>query len=665
MHIQSVTIQNFRCFGPEPVTVTLDSEVTALIGSNGAGKSAFLEALKRLFGATREERTLSRADVHFGVHETPDTVDERQVVIDVVFAFPELDAADPGHAVPHVFHVMTAAKPGEPLKARMRLEALWKRGESFIDEIESAVYWVTRLGEIEFGEDEAAGLDKQRVHLGDRGKVQLVYIPATRDGSAVTRQALRQVLRRLERSGDFTDADKASIQEVGASMQEKIDGLPSVKWLTKELTECWSSLHVGSHLQTPKLTVITQEFVQVLRSLTAKLLPGPDGRERSIEELSEGQSSLFFLALSATLARLEAALASSNPPDGFSDADIVAPAMTIYAIEEPETHLAPFFLARLMRLLGDLSSGYQAMGLVTSHSPSVVRRVRPEAIRHFRLDQKLLTTMANQIVLPDADDEAAKFVREAVLAAPEIYFADLVILGEGDSEEVVIPKIAKACGVELDPSFVAFAPLGGRHVNHFWRLLTGLGIPMLTLLDFDMGRNKAGPLRLKYAHDQLRKIGVNEKPVWVKGDPKKASYWKGLKKGGVQQWRTWMEAHGVFFSYPLDLDMLMLRSYPDGYEVSDFEVPEDLSNVSKSVFGDHGAGLVAYEDTVFASFHPSSQELVAYDALFKKRGKPGSHLAAFAELSAQELKDKCPAQMRRLIQAAFDGVAKGREGSEA
>jgi putative ATP-dependent endonuclease of OLD family len=50
MHIESVTLTNFRCFGPEPTTIALGPDVTALIGTNGAGKSAFIEALRGLAG---------------------------------------------------------------------------------------------------------------------------------------------------------------------------------------------------------------------------------------------------------------------------------------------------------------------------------------------------------------------------------------------------------------------------------------------------------------------------------------------------------------------------------------------------------------------------------------------------------------------------------------
>jgi putative ATP-dependent endonuclease of the OLD family len=649
MHIESVTLRNFRCFGADPTTVTLGADLTALIGANGAGKSAFIEALRRLFGVTRDEKTLSRADVHFGPDEKPDAVDSREVVIDLVFAFPELADADAEavKTVPEVFRVMTAAAPGDPLKARLRLEALWKRGESFVDEIEAALYWVSTLDEVEFGDAGGAGLDKQRVSYSDRGKIQLVYIPATRDGVAVTRQALRQLLRRVERSGDFGDETEKDIQEISESLQEKMDELPALHWVAERLKKNWGFLHNAAHLKTPRLVVISQEFTQLLRSLTARLSPAPDGRERGIDELSEGQTSLFFLALAATLAQLEAELATA-PPEGFTELDTSPAALTIYAVEEPENHLAPFYLSRLVNLLGELCKGPKAMGVITSHAPSVMRRIGPDWVRHFRLDPELLVSRVNPIRLPEDDEEAEKFVRQAVLAQPELYFASLVILGEGDSEEIIIPRVAKALDVDLDPSFTAFAPLGGRHVNHFWRLLNDLDIPVLTLLDFDLGRHGAGPLRLKYAHDQLGKIRDIDPPEGVAGDPEKVSYWRGRREKGIRLWRRWLAKHGVMFSYPLDLDMMMIRAFPDAYGVPDAEVSADTAKLESSVFG-KGEGLTEYEQRAPEVDHPSMAELVTYDRLFKKRSKPGSHIEALAKLTDRDIVDNCPRPLRDLI----------------
>lgn len=77
-------------------------------------------------------------------------------------------------------------------------------------------------------------------------------------------------------------------------------------------------------------------------------------------------------------------------------------------------------------------------------------------------------------------------------AFPEIYFSRLVVLGEGDSEEIVLPRLLAAEGLMVDEAAVCIAPLGGRHVNHFWRLLSGLKIPYVTLLDLDVARHGGG-----------------------------------------------------------------------------------------------------------------------------------------------------------------------------
>jgi len=55
MHIESLTLTNFRCFGAAPTKVALNAELTTIVGPNGAGKTALLQALMRLFGVTRAQ----------------------------------------------------------------------------------------------------------------------------------------------------------------------------------------------------------------------------------------------------------------------------------------------------------------------------------------------------------------------------------------------------------------------------------------------------------------------------------------------------------------------------------------------------------------------------------------------------------------------------------
>lgn len=61
MLIESIKIAGFRCIGPTATTVVFDP-VTGLVGSNGSGKSAVLQALARLFGLASGERTVVPSD---------------------------------------------------------------------------------------------------------------------------------------------------------------------------------------------------------------------------------------------------------------------------------------------------------------------------------------------------------------------------------------------------------------------------------------------------------------------------------------------------------------------------------------------------------------------------------------------------------------------------
>ena len=54
----------------------------------------------------------------------------------------------------------------------------------------------------------------------------------------------------------------------------------------------------------------------------------------------------------------------------------------------------------------------------------------------------------------------------------------------------------RVTGQLLDETFVSVVPLGGRHVNHSWKLLNDLDIRHITLLDFDRERVGGGWSRI-------------------------------------------------------------------------------------------------------------------------------------------------------------------------
>jgi predicted ATP-dependent endonuclease of OLD family len=98
---------------------------------------------------------------------------------------------------------------------------------------------------------------------------------------------------------------------------------------------------------------------------------------------------------------------------------------------------------------------------------AIVKRLDPESIHHFRITE-LFQTQVNGIVLPKKTDEAYKYVKEAIYNYPEIYFSKLVVIGEGDSEDVIFNRLMEVKDTDFDDNIITFAPLGHRFVNHIW-----------------------------------------------------------------------------------------------------------------------------------------------------------------------------------------------------
>jgi hypothetical protein len=74
--------------------------------------------------------------------------------------------------------------------------------------------------------------------------------------------------------------------------------------------------------------------------------PDEAGRERSLDDLSDGQRSLFHLAMTAATLDVEARIAADPAAVGFHAGGVPLPALTVIAVEEPENNLAPFYLSR-------------------------------------------------------------------------------------------------------------------------------------------------------------------------------------------------------------------------------------------------------------------------------------------------------------------------------
>lgn len=640
MQLESLRLTNFRCFGAETCVISFEPQVTALIGANGSGKTAVMTALLRLIGTTADTRRVTRRDFHVPLDEkTPPR--ERSLSIDAIFAFPELDEDNDGDAsasVPTYFEQMGADDEGT-LKFRLRLDAAWTDDGSDEGVIAERLRAITTL-EDDFDED----TDCRVVSPLDRARIQLLYIPASRDGASQLTSFLRgRLWRAILWSQDIRDAHADS----AATLNDAFADETAVKRISKALKARWQALHTGGVDASPILGPVDVRFDRFIRRIEVAFHPDESGRMRDLHELSDGQRSLFHLAMTATALDVEAKAAAN--PKGFDPDALYLPALTILAFEEPENNLAPFFLSRIIRQLQDLTVSPACQAVISSHSASILARIEPEQVRHFRLEDESRTAVVSSVELPEDSEEASKFVREAVKAYPELYFASFVVLGEGSSEEVVIPRLAEAMGFPIDRSFVAVVPLGGRHVNHLWRLLRGLEIPFATLLDNDFGRSGGGWDRIKNAYKQLVAIGTPKddiRPAGWKGgfDKTLAGLDDTQREQAEKEWLEKLQTHGVFFCNPLDLDMTMLEALPDEYRALEpgMKGPSKVGEAAIAVLGKDGDPDVYDTAGWDDNFH-------WYRYLFLGRGKPTTHMRVLSTIDDDKLARDAPDVLKSLL----------------
>ena len=671
MYIDQLTIWNFRSFGataPEAADslgssatiVNLDAGASVFIGRNGAGKSSLVQALLRLFGETRDERTLQPADFFVPPTERLESQAQRRLFVEASIRFPELAIDDPAaeKTVPPAFRHMIIEKVGEVPQVRIRLEATWQLAGTLDGVIEDALYWILSDDAAPFGDVDPSL--KKKLSAAERGHVLVRYIPASRDITALTQLTVKSLGRSLMRSIRWEK--KEEIDALIAKAAETLDAEGAITRVNTAINACWSQLNTAETGTTASLSILAPDLQQIVRTATIMLTPSATGRLMTLEDLSDGQRSLFHFALVKALLDLKLDLedeVDDDPPPPFQPEFARAPALTLFAFEEPENHLSPFFLSRLLSELEKLTKTPRVQAVLTSHAPAIVGRIEPSAIRHVRRVQASGVSHVSALALPKDDAEASKFVREAVRAHPEIYFARHAIFGEGPSEEIVLPRLAEALGVPIDRSFVAIVPIGGRHIQHFWRLVDQLGIPHTTLLDVDMGRSTGDYQQFKSAATALKASTrvlqgaalqavdtalTNTRPVVPAGSP--------VDTANIVNWAAAFESQGIFMSGPLDLDMLMLSAFPTAYKTlpsgaTGPQSPDDPARkwaAALRVLGEDGLGPAAYVGLKEADLFPW------YAYLFLgSRGKPAVHLAALGHIDDFDIELYCPPVLSRLI----------------
>jgi len=474
MKLTKLVINNYRSFGPTDTTI-YTSDLTAFIGHNSSGKTTVLSSLQKMFGNSR----ITKSDFHIPSDKTADEIKESNFYIEAYFEFFAEDnesLEEDDYGIAQYFENFIVDQPGGNPYIVIRLDANYVKGSSPEGIIDYKFHYVVNKGE--------DGLKPIPAH--DRDKIQVIYIPAVRNPSEQLKNATGTILWRILNQINWKESDKEKINNKINELDKEVASQAGISIVKDVISTQWKNYHNDFRYNEANIKFGSSDLESILRKLEVEFTPTYTEKAFKVDDLGDGLKSLFYLTLIDSLLELENKAIieiKKRVAEKERILNIDPPALTLILVEEPENHVSPHLLGKVIKNLNNIRDKNNSQVVLTSHSPSIIKRVNPSDICHLRIENG--ATIAKQIVLPQKQDDAYKYVKEAIKAYPELYFSSLVVLGEGDSEEILIQKFLSLYMDELDTVGISVVPLGGRHVNHFWKLLNQLNIPFITLLDLD------------------------------------------------------------------------------------------------------------------------------------------------------------------------------------
>lgn len=527
MKISKVEIKNFRLL--REVELHLEDGTTLVVGRNNSGKTSLAELFRRLLLESSANFRLE--DFSLGVHADFWTAFEFAAAGK---AEPEIRAALPvirialtvsyGKEAPDLGLLGDFVVDLDPDCAEVRIEILYQledgRLKSLLGEIEQDPGVSEEQRQLVFFEAMKERVPKYykcglvAVDPNDatnqkplewsklRALIQGDLITAHRgldDTTHKDNDSLGKILSALfatAGSESAADNDRKTAAELKAAVKEVQSDID--KTFNGQLVNLLPAFNLfGYRLPDPKLRTETLLDVELLLKNHTKIrYSGINGIH-----LPEAYNGLGARNLIYILLKLFEAFKSFR-------AKQAAPAVHIVFIEEPEAHLHPQMQEVFIQKLGEIAQVFATISgggqpwpvqfVVSTHSSHMANKAPFDAIRYFLSAAQAGTGFISSKVkdlkrdFGDQTDADNKFLHQYMSQTRcDLLFADKVILIEGTTERLLLPRLTEKTDAalpsisKLGSQYVAVLEVGGAYAHVFFKLLDFLELHALVITDLD------------------------------------------------------------------------------------------------------------------------------------------------------------------------------------
>jgi putative ATP-dependent endonuclease of OLD family len=558
MRVRNISLRNYRCV--RDATLELGN-FTSMVGPNGVGKSTFLRALELFYdpspkvvlddffagdGANELTVTITYCALSDEAHE----LFEKYLVgdslsVERVFSVSNGKVVSRFHGASLRHGPFRAVRVGLEIRDRGKTAKASYDALRLQDKYASLSQW-TALGEVNgalsaWEAENAAECSRERddgqfFGFGEVGHgylerfTRLLYIPAVREAAADAAESRGSVLSSLM---DLVVRSALTNKLAFRRLQERSQLLYARQMDPTKLSELGA---LGEELSSAlKLYVPDAGVALNWRPLGTVELPMPTADIRliegefhtSVERTGHGLQRAFIMTMLQQLTKVRTAprvVGEGETPTSYPN--------LVLAIEEPELYQHPTRQRHLSKTLQRLATGGIAglsqttQVVCATHSPLFISVDRVDELRLLRRGPPVdgqpkatcvVSTTLDRLaeVVWTADGErgpkysgATLLPRIKPIMTPwvnEGFFADVVVLVEGEDDRAALMGVAHSLGIDIDGFGFAVLPCGGKTcLDRPFAIFTELGIPTFMMWDGDKGDKEANP---QDNHRLLRMVG--------------------------------------------------------------------------------------------------------------------------------------------------------------